>query len=56
MNFLGLDHCEFCGRKIEDRNDTGSLCLKCYMKYYYPDEEKNFNMDNNIVRFIDQVP
>ncbi len=27
--------CEFCGRKIEDTNDTGSLCYKCYMKEYY---------------------
>ena len=51
MNFLGLDHCEFCGRKIEDRNDTGSLCLKCYMKYYNPDEEENSDKDNNIDQF-----
>ncbi len=27
--------CEYCGRKIEDRNDTGSLCYRCYMREYY---------------------
>ena len=51
MSFLGLDHCEFCGRKIEDRNDTGSLCLKCYMKYYYPDDEENSDEDIIIDQF-----
>lgn len=29
------DTCEYCGRKIEDKNDTGSLCYRCYMKEYY---------------------
>ena len=27
--------CEHCGKVIEDRNDTGGLCYKCYMKEYY---------------------
>lgn len=34
------DTCEYCGRKIEDRNDTGSLCYRCYMKEYYPGHEE----------------
>ena len=29
------DTCEYCGRKIEDKNDTGSLCYRCYMREYY---------------------
>lgn len=45
MSFLSLEHCEFCGRKIEDTNETGSLCKKCYMKYYSPGKEGN--SDNN---------
>lgn len=32
------DTCEYCGRKIEDTNDTGSLCYRCYMREYYPNE------------------
>lgn len=31
-------YCEYCGRRIEDRNDTGSLCYRCYMKEYYERE------------------
>ena len=31
-------YCEYCGKEIEDTNDTGSLCYRCYMKEYYPDE------------------
>lgn len=27
--------CEYCGKVIEDTNDTGSLCYRCYMKEYY---------------------
>lgn len=30
--------CEYCGREIEDTNDTGSLCYRCYMKEYYDEE------------------
>lgn len=30
-----LEYCENCGKKIEDTNDTGSLCYRCYMKEYY---------------------
>lgn len=29
------NRCEYCGRIIEDRNDTGTLCYRCYMKEYY---------------------
>lgn len=47
MSFLGLDRCEFCGRKIEDTNETGTLCKKCYIKYYYPDSDDNANKDDN---------
>jgi hypothetical protein len=31
--------CEYCGKEIEDTNDTGSLCYRCYMKEYYPEEQ-----------------
>lgn len=34
-----VKYCEYCGREIEDTNDTGSLCYRCYMKEYYPDEQ-----------------
>ena len=34
-----VKHCEYCGKEIEDTNDTGSLCYRCYMKEYYPDEQ-----------------
>ena len=34
-----VKHCEYCGREIEDTNDTGNLCYRCYMKEYYPDEQ-----------------
>lgn len=44
MIYLGPEQCEFCGRMIEDTNETGTLCLKCYMKHYYPEEE---NSDRN---------
>ena len=27
--------CENCGKVIEDRNDTGGLCYRCYMREYY---------------------
>ena len=30
--------CDYCGREIEDTNDTGSLCYRCYMREYYPNE------------------
>lgn len=29
------DTCEYCSRKIEDKNDTGNLCYRCYMREYY---------------------
>ena len=35
-----VEYCEHCGRPIEDTNDTGSLCERCYMKEYYPDEDE----------------
>lgn len=28
-------YCDYCGKKIEDTNDTGTLCYRCYMKEYY---------------------
>ena len=28
-------YCEHCGKRIEDTNDTGSLCYRCYMREYY---------------------
>ena len=28
-------YCEHCGKKIEDTNDTGTLCYRCYMREYY---------------------
>ena len=31
--------CEFCGAEIEDPNNTGNLCFRCYMKEYYTDNE-----------------
>lgn len=34
-----VHYCEYCGRKIEDTNDTGELCFSCYMKEYYPNED-----------------
>ena len=27
--------CAYCGKIIEDTNDTGTLCYRCYMKEYY---------------------
>ena len=27
--------CDNCGKEIEDTNDTGSLCYRCYMREYY---------------------
>ena len=33
-----VKYCEYCGKKIEDTNDTGSLCYRCYMREYYPNE------------------
>lgn len=35
----GKKVCAYCGKKIEDTNDTGSLCYRCYMKEYYPEEQ-----------------
>ena len=34
-----VKYCEYCGKEIEDTNDTGSLCYRCYMKEYYPEEQ-----------------
>ena len=34
-----VKYCEYCGKEIEDINDTGSLCYRCYMKEYYPGEQ-----------------
>ena len=34
-----VKYCEYCGKEIEDTNDTGSLCYRCYMKEYYPNEQ-----------------
>lgn len=31
-------YCENCGKEIEDTNDTGSLCYRCYMREYYGTE------------------
>ena len=33
------NRCEYCGRIIEDKNDTGTLCYRCYMKEYYDTED-----------------
>ena len=30
-----IKYCEYCGKEIEDTNDTGTLCHDCYMKEYY---------------------
>lgn len=30
--------CEYCGKIIEDTNDTGSLCYRCYMREYYEED------------------
>lgn len=35
------DTCEYCGKKIEDKNDTGSLCYRCYMREYYGNQFRN---------------
>lgn len=34
-----VKRCEYCGKEIEDTNDTGSLCYRCYMIEYYPEEQ-----------------
>lgn len=34
-----VKYCEYCGKEIEDTNNTGSLCHRCYMKEYYPEEQ-----------------
>lgn len=31
--------CEYCGKEIEDSNETGSLCYRCYIREYY---DKNY--------------
>lgn len=33
-----LEYCEDCGYEIEDTNDTGTLCYRCYMREYYGEE------------------
>lgn len=30
-----IKYCEYCGKEIEDTNDTGTLCYNCYIKEYY---------------------
>lgn len=34
-NLYSKPTCEYCGREIEDTNDTGSLCYRCYKREYY---------------------
>ena len=34
-----IKYCEYCGKEIEDTNDTGSLCYDCYMKEYYGERD-----------------
>ena len=34
-----IKYCEYCGKEIEDTNDTGSLCYDCYIKEYYGEGE-----------------
>jgi len=41
MKYEKERHCEYCDRIIEDTNDTGSLCYRCYMREYYPEEEQD---------------
>ena len=33
--------CAYCGRTIENTNDTGSLCYRCYIKEYYPEHAED---------------
>lgn len=35
MDDPNTKYCEDCGYEIEDSNDTGDLCYRCYMKEYY---------------------
>ena len=34
-------HCEYCGKGLtrSDYNDYGSLCERCYMQEYYPEND-----------------
>ena len=34
-----IKYCEYCGKEIEDTNDTGTLCYNCYIKEYYGERD-----------------
>jgi NMD protein affecting ribosome stability and mRNA decay len=30
-----IKYCAYCGKEIEDIEETGSLCYDCYIEEYY---------------------